>query len=156
LRFGIRLNPYSAPDVFLAGTLIRSEPLTRQHQGPRAVLNALTRLANTYPDQLTAAEAKLRLSEKQLTDYQTRIGTPFAHQAFQQELTELRDQLKRALAADGGQPKEDALNAAALSTSIKQMLEEKSNPAEPTLRRNATKGLVDHEPATSAAQQFSR
>ncbi|MEZ6121206.1 MAG: hypothetical protein R3C28_32205 [Pirellulaceae bacterium] len=157
LRFGIRLNPYSAPDVFLAGTLIRSEPLTRQHQGPRAVLNALSRLANTYPDQLAAAESKLSLSEKQLTDYRTRIDTPFIHQTFQQELTELRDQLKHSLASDKAD-KEDSQNAAEISTRIKHMLEEKANPVESVSIRGAAKAHIPSNcgPKGPAQGGFSR
>src|SRR5205085_386294 len=48
LQFGIVLNPQSAPDIYLEGTSTRQSMLSREHHGPRAVLNALDRLAGGY------------------------------------------------------------------------------------------------------------
>jgi hypothetical protein len=51
LRFGLVLHPFSSPDVYLEGRAVRQSMLSREHQGPRAVLNALERLIRVpnYP-----------------------------------------------------------------------------------------------------------
>ncbi len=41
LRFGLVLHPQFAPEVYLEGATVRQDRLSREHQGPRAVLNAL-------------------------------------------------------------------------------------------------------------------
>src|SRR4029077_5192989 len=48
LRFGLVLNPQSGTEVFLEGPMARHGDLWRDNQGPRAVLNALERLAGSY------------------------------------------------------------------------------------------------------------
>src|SRR5439155_10813347 len=48
MRFGLVLDPHFPPDVYLEGTITRQSGLLREHQGPRAVLNAVERLANAY------------------------------------------------------------------------------------------------------------
>ena len=65
--------------------------------GPRAVLNALDRLADTYEAQGATARKDLAIAEGQLRDYQARLGREFTHEAYLTELTALRDQLKAGL-----------------------------------------------------------
>jgi N12 class adenine-specific DNA methylase len=113
LRFGIRLHPYSAPEVYLQGSLTRSAPLSRDHQGPRAVLNALNRLGKTYTEQLATTETDLSLASQQLQDYEQRLGQPFASEAYLAKLTDLRDQLKSALSAHGSRDGRADADAAA-------------------------------------------
>src|SRR5437588_2321095 len=48
LSFGLVLHPHFGPDVFLEGAATRQSGFLSEHQGPRAVLNALERLANGY------------------------------------------------------------------------------------------------------------
>src|SRR5208337_1923364 len=48
LRFGMVLNPQWSPEVYLEGATTRQDTLSRDHHGPRAILNALERLANAY------------------------------------------------------------------------------------------------------------
>src|SRR5205814_978048 len=74
----------------------------REHQGPRAVLNAVERLASAYGSECTRLRHDLAIAESQLRDYQARLGKPFRHDAYLSELTTLRDQLKAGLA--GGSP----------------------------------------------------
>jgi hypothetical protein len=45
LRFGLVLHAEFPPEVYLEGAISRQSGLSREHQGPRAVLNALERLA---------------------------------------------------------------------------------------------------------------
>ena len=45
LRFGMVLHPQYRPEIYLEGQITRQDMLSREHQGPRAVLNALERVA---------------------------------------------------------------------------------------------------------------
>jgi N12 class adenine-specific DNA methylase len=97
LRFGFVLHPQFPPDVYLEGAITRQSTLSREHQGPRAVLNALERLASGYGSECTRVRQDLAIAESQLRDYQARLGKPFLHDAYLSELTILRDQLKAGL-----------------------------------------------------------
>ncbi len=99
LRFGILLDPQFAPEVYLEGATTRYDTLSRDHHGPRAVLNALNRLTGSYARQGASTQQELTIAEGQLRDYQTRLGKPFAHDAYLTQLTSLRDQLKSGLSA---------------------------------------------------------
>ena len=89
LRFGMVLHPQFPPDVYLEGAITRQSTLSRDHQGPRAVLNALERLANAYGSECVRVRQDLAIAESQLRDYQARLGKPFLHDAYLSELTEL-------------------------------------------------------------------
>ena len=99
LRFGLVLHPQFPPDVYLEGAITRQSTLSRDHQGPRAVLNALERLASGYGSECVRVRQDLAIAESQLRDYQARLGKPFPHDAYLSELTGLRDQLKAGLSA---------------------------------------------------------
>ena len=89
LRFGMVLHPQFPPDVYLEGAITRQSTLSREHQGPRAVLNALERLASGYGSECDRVRQDLAIAESQLRDYQARLGKPFLHDAYLSELTEL-------------------------------------------------------------------
>ncbi len=97
LRFGLALRPQAAPEVFLEGACTRQEQLSREHRGPRAVMNALDRLIRGYATECDRAKEDLALAQGQLRDYEARLDRPFAHEAYMAELTQLRDQLKAGL-----------------------------------------------------------
>ena len=101
LRYGIVLHPQFPPDVYLDGSITRQTMLSREHQGPRAVLNALERLASGYGFECERIRQDLAIAEAQLRDYQARLGRPFTLDAYLSELTALRDQLKGGLSATG-------------------------------------------------------
>ena len=65
--------------------------------GPRAVMNAVERLADTYEGQCDTTRQDLAIAQGQLRDHEARRGRPFAHDAYLAELTGLRDQLKAGL-----------------------------------------------------------
>jgi len=109
LRFGVVLHPNSAPEVVLDGVTTRQAPLSREHHGPRAVLNALERLAGTYEARRDAVEQDLALARGQLRDHEARLGVPFPHDAYLADLTHLRDELKAALAAPPHDPNAGSL-----------------------------------------------
>jgi hypothetical protein len=73
LRFGIVLHSQFPPDVYLEGSTTRQTTLSREHQGPRAVLNALERLANAYASECDRVRQDLTIAESQLRDYQARL-----------------------------------------------------------------------------------
>jgi N12 class adenine-specific DNA methylase len=97
LAFGLALYPNAAAEVFLEGAAIRHAMLSRDHRGPRAVLNALDRLSGTYQGQCDSTAADLAIAQAQLRDHEARLGRPFPHDAYLAELTSLRDQLKAGL-----------------------------------------------------------
>src|SRR5204863_1075015 len=89
----------SYADVYLEGAATRQSMLSREHQGPRAVMNALERLAGAYGSECGRVRQDFAIAESQLRDYQARLGKPFLHDAYLSELTTLRDQLKAGLSA---------------------------------------------------------
>ncbi|MCE9564613.1 MAG: DEAD/DEAH box helicase family protein [Planctomycetes bacterium] len=106
LAFGIVRHPGGAGDVYLEGELTRHAMLSKDSQGPRAVMNSLNRIVGSYEEERDHAVQDKSLAESQLADYQARLGRPFVHAAFLDELTRLRDELKTALSAPP--PAEDA------------------------------------------------
>src|SRR6266851_6398144 len=97
LRSGIVLHPQFPADAYLQGATTRQSMLSREHHGPRAVLNALERLASGYGSECTHVQQDLAIAEAQLRDYQARLGTPFLPDSYLSKLTALRDQLKAGL-----------------------------------------------------------
>ncbi|HEY1067446.1 MAG TPA: DEAD/DEAH box helicase family protein, partial [Pirellulales bacterium] len=107
LNFGVVVHPNFPPDVYLQGGVGRTAGLSREHQGPRAVLNALERVAAGYTVEMAEVREDLAVAESQLRDYQTRLGQPFSRDAYLSELTGLRDQLKARLSASERESDED-------------------------------------------------
>jgi len=99
LRFGMVLHPQYAPEIYLEGATTRQHMLSREHRGPRAVLNALERLAGGYGAECDRVRQELAIAEGQRRDYQARLGTPFPHDGYLSRLISLRDQLKAGLAS---------------------------------------------------------
>jgi len=148
LRFGLVLHPQFPPDVYLEGAISRQSGLSRDHQGPRAVLNALERIATGYAAETVRARQDLSIAESQLRDYQARLGQPFPHEAYLSELTELRDQLKAGLSAthhDAGH--EDGPSVSDLADRIKAL--KAANTIEATPQRIQRKQAAAEEPITA-------
>jgi len=99
LRFGMVLHPQYAPEIYLEGATTGQHMLSREHRGPRAVLNALERLAGGYGAECDRVRQELAIAEGQRRDYQARLGTPFPHDGYLSRLISLRDQLKAGLAS---------------------------------------------------------
>jgi hypothetical protein len=99
LRFGMVVHPQWTSEVYLEGKIIRQDTLSREHQGPRAVLNAVERIAKGYGSEADRTRQDLGIAQCQLCDYEARIGQPFRHAAYLDQLTTLRDQLKAGLAS---------------------------------------------------------
>jgi N12 class adenine-specific DNA methylase/SAM-dependent methyltransferase len=119
LRFGMVLHPQWRPEVYLEGAITRKDTLSREHQGQRAVLNALERLARGYGTERDRTRQDLELAQTQLRDYQARVGQPFAHEDYLSRLTALRDQLKAGLS--GAAPQEGEPTVSDLAERIKAL-----------------------------------
>jgi N12 class adenine-specific DNA methylase len=121
LDFGVVLHPGGAAEVFLEGETTRHGSLSRDHQGPRAVMNALERVAGGYRGQCDAVRRDLDIAEGQLRDHQARLGKPFAHDAYFAELKTLRDQLQAALSGTAEPGEESGPTTSELAERIQEM-----------------------------------
>lgn len=147
LCFGLVLHPQFSPDVYLEGAITRQSGLSREHQGPRAVLNALERLANGYGSEIVRVRQDLSITESQLRDYQARLGKPFTHEGYLSELTELRDQLKVKLSAGHESGEDHGPTTSELAERIKAL--KSANTIEATPQRVERKQVAAEEPITA-------
>lgn len=122
LGFGLLLHPQFAPEIYLEGAVTRQSMLSREHHGPRAILNAVERLAGSYVSECERVRQELTIAENQLRDYHARHGVPFAHEPIVSRLTALRDQLKAVLSGAAAEPQNDPLpSASELAEQIKAL-----------------------------------
>jgi hypothetical protein len=148
LRFGLVLHPQFPPDVYLEGAITRQSGLSRDHQGPRAVLNALERLATGYGSECVRVRQDLAIAESQLRDYRERLGKPFPHDKYLGELTDLRDQLKAGLSATAYQAQDqEGPRTDELADSIKAL--KAANTIEAAPQRARQKKIAAEEPVTA-------
>ena len=108
LRFGLILHANQSPEVSLEGATTQLAGLARDHHGPRAILNALERIAGNTRTDCEHAQQHLSLAQTQLHDYQSRLGNAFPHASYLDELIHLRDQLKAHLSSTNHSPHDEA------------------------------------------------
>jgi hypothetical protein len=77
--------------------------------GPRAILNAVERLISTAASERDKTARDLTIAQGQLRDYDTRLGTGFAHAGYLEELTGLRNQLEAVLSSTAPEATEGSL-----------------------------------------------
>ncbi|VTS00593.1 dna methylase : Helicase, C-terminal OS=Blastopirellula marina DSM 3645 GN=DSM3645_28052 PE=4 SV=1: Methyltransf_26: SNF2_N [Gemmata massiliana] len=118
LVFGIEHHGNRA-EVYLTGRADLSVPLAPEARGARAVLNALNRVVDSYAERLGADTRELELARAQFRDYEARLGRPFAHAAYLDELTDVRDRLKAALSGAPTEGEPDAAELAERITALK-------------------------------------
>jgi N12 class adenine-specific DNA methylase len=118
LTFGIEYR-WNNADVFVAGQTELRAGLFKDSRGPRAVLNALGRLVSEFDERIESNRREMELARNQLSDYEARLGRPFGHAAYLDELTGLRDRLKTALSIP---PAEGEPTAAELAERIKTLM----------------------------------
>jgi hypothetical protein len=148
LGFGIVLHSQYAPEIYLERATTRLATLSRDHHGPRAVLNALERLADGYGSECDRVHRDLGIAESQLRDYQARLGKPFPHEAYLAELTTMRDQLKAGLSGTDHEPgKDEARSVPELSERIKSLKAAHNIEAIP--QRDRQKHSCAEEPITA-------
>lgn len=147
LPFGLILHPHFPPDVYLEGAAVRRSMLSKEHQGPRAVLNAAERLAGSYDSECERVRQDLSLAESQLRDYQARLGNPFLHDAYLAELTTLRDDLKVRLSGPGPNANSGSeFDSHELARRIKALIEEQTTTA--AAERPGRRHVSAEEPIT--------
>ncbi len=148
LRFGIVLHPQYRPELYLEGAITRHDTLYREQSGPRAILNAVERLADSYGRSCAATRQELALAETQLRDYQARLGAPFPHEDYLAKLSGLRDRLKFGLSGATPEPgTEPIATVLELAEQIKALKAEHS--IEGTPERVGTRRSSAEEPVTS-------
>jgi N12 class adenine-specific DNA methylase/adenine-specific DNA methylase len=149
LKFGLTLFPNSSSEVFLEGATTRTATLSRENTGPRAVLNALNRIVDSYPARIAESTKELAVAEQQLLDYHARLGDAFPHEDYLVELTRLRDQMKRSLS---GQPDEPDAPPQPTSAELSQQIKALRDTAKPENigERTTTKAATtSEEPITT-------
>ena len=148
LRFGMVLHPQWSPEVYLEGATTRLDTLSRDHHGPRAVMNALERLVGAYGSDSARVRQDLSIAESQLRDYQASLGKPFPHEAYLSELTGLRDQLKAGLSGAARERDDtDGPSVSDLAERIKAL--KAAHSIEATPQRVRTKQSRAEEPVTA-------
>jgi hypothetical protein len=153
LRFGIALHPHFPPEVYLEGAATRLDTLSHDHHGPRAILNAVERLAGNYRVVCNSVQQELAIAESQLRDYEVRVGAPFAQAAYINELTALRDRLKAGLSGTAPQPDSDEVPIAELAERIKSLKDARAIEATP--ERASTRGAAAEEPVTARIRRLA-
>ena len=154
LRFGVVLCPRFPPEIYLEGATTRHDRLIRGNHGPRAVLNALERLAAGYGPEMARVRQDLSIAESQLRDYQDRVGKPFVHDAYQSELAALRDQLKAGLAGKAPESEDkSAPTVSELAERIKALTAERS--IDTAQERTQTRRLDAEEPVTTCIRRHA-
>lgn len=158
LRFGLHLHPGQPPDLELLGQATRDTRLSRDHHGPRAILNALDRLASEYRIECQQLQQRLNLAQSQLQDYQSRLGNLFAHESYLDELTDLRNKLQAHLshhagAAPAETPVEgESMSIAEITTRMKSLKDSHTLDAAPA--RTASKPISAEEPVTTRIRRM--
>ena len=148
LRFGLMLHGTFPPEVFLEGATTRMTALSREHQGPRAVLNALERLIGAYATESERVQKDLEIAKAQLRDYQLRVGKPFALEEYHSQLTALRDQLKAGLSGTASESSHgEGPSVSELAERIKVLKSAQSIDATPQRTRNLVS--TAEEPVTT-------
>jgi N12 class adenine-specific DNA methylase len=142
LAFGLVLHPLGNPEVYLEGKATRLDTLARERPGARALLYALDRLVDGYAGQCERAKRDLGIAQTQLRDYQQRRDSPFPHEAYQAELSTLRDQLRVVLAgqtvAPNGEPYPTSQQLAERITALRQSRSIDASPKRATPRAAMT------------------
>ena len=148
LRFGLILHPQYHPEIYLEGKITHQDSLSREHQGPRAILNAVERLAKGYGFECDRVRQDLDIAQAQLRDYQARLGTPFSHEAYLSGLTALRDRLRASLSGTPPEPgAEPAPSVAELAEQIKAL--KAANTIEAAPQRTANRRIAAEQPVTT-------
>ncbi|WP_020469620.1 LAGLIDADG family homing endonuclease [Zavarzinella formosa] len=136
LAFGIERQPTGAADVYLEGRAFRKTALSREHQGTRAVMNALKNLTESYEEHIAVLRREREVSDTQLADYQVRLGKKFAHGSHLEELTRLRDELKASLSEK--LEKQEGTSSAELAGKIRELMashKAEASPIRPVARK---------------------
>ena len=148
LECGMILHPLGGTEVYLDGAVRCREQLLRDNPGPRAVLNALQRLADGYDYDCRSLRAEIGVKQGQLRDYESRVGKPFAHADYMSQLSDLRDQLRIGLSE---KPPEEGTPVTVLAERIKALRE--ANTVEAAPERTVRKAARAERPVTARIRE---
>ena len=149
LEFGMVIHPMGGTDVYLEGVVTCREQMIRDHPGPRAVLNAVGRILDDYEHERRCLNARIAVKERQLRDYESRLGVPFAHTEYLRELEVLRDQLKAGLSE---KPPEGGTPVVELAERIRELRERNTVEAVPE-RTGVRKAARAERPVTARIRE---
>lgn len=132
---------------------MRQSMLSREHHGPRAVLNAIERLAGSYDGQIAAVSRDLAVAEGQLRDFEARVGRAFPLDEHLSRLAALRDLLKAGLSGTA-QESESAVptDVAVIAEQIKAL--RATHAIEGPAERIGKRRLVAIEPVTARIRRL--
>jgi hypothetical protein len=149
LPFSLVLHPQGAPDVCVEGATTRYGTLSRDSHGPRAILNAVERVMESYEAEHEKTRRDLDIAQGQQHDYQARQGAEFAHEHYLDELSGLRNQLEAALSGTEQKPDTPALPPAhTLVARIKALMA--AHTIEPAPERSTTRRAATAEESVTA------
>ena len=155
LQFGLIIHPKYAPEVFLEGTTKRTATLSQEFHGPRAILNAVERLAASCESHRIAVSNELAIAQGQLRDYEVRLGQPFPHDAYKFELTELRDRLRIALSTpSSGAGEGTILSTHEIVEQIRSLKASHTVEVTPSARQGI-RGTAAEQPVTTRIREKS-
>jgi hypothetical protein len=146
LTFGMVMHPWQAPQAYLAGRAVHHENFNKPDPGPRAVLNALDRLADRYSSDCHYLQRELDVAKNQLRDYQAGQGSKFLHAHYLEQLTTLRDQLRAGLAGQTPADGSTAVPVPELAAQINALKDDYKDAAAPA-------ATVRSSQATTAAAE---
>lgn len=148
LQASMILHPLGGTEVVLDGATRCRETLMRDNPGPRAVLNALERLANGYDHASRCNRAEIGVKQGQLKDFEARLGRPFEHGEYMNQLADLRDKLRDGLSEKAQQePKPEGPSVAELAAKIQEL--RAANTVEATPERAVRKAARAERPVTA-------
>ena len=127
LEYGVIQHQFGQLDAYVEGAAKRWTEV-RSNAGPRAVMNAVERLVAGYESERDEAKAGIAVKAGPLRDYESRLGTEFAHLAYQCQLTDLRDRLKLGLSE---KPPEGGESVSELAEKIRVLREANTVEAAP-------------------------
>jgi len=152
LNFGLILHPSFPPEVYLEGQAVRRDTLSREHQGPRAIWNAVERLGGGYGRERAELHEDISIAECQLRDYQQRLGQPFEQEDYFTQLSSLRDQLKAALSSHESESEQSqAPTTSELAEHVKAAMSDRKEESAPS--RSSSKGATAAEAIATRIQQ---
>jgi hypothetical protein len=153
LEFGLVLHPLGSSEAYLDGAVSRRAEL-KDRPGPRAVFNGLNRLVEGYAAERERAERDVAVAEGQLRDYEARLGTPFAHDAYRTKLTDLRDRLRLGLSGETAEVEPAGSSVSELARAIQEL--RASNAVEAAPSRESNRAVAAAETPVTARIRHRR
>jgi hypothetical protein len=112
-------------------------------------MNAIERITTGYKTEKQRTEQDLAIGRGQLNDFESRLGKPFEHAAYMDELSQLRDRLRVSLS---GNVPEGAAPASEVAEKIKALRAANTVEAAPQ-RVGTRKAVAAEKPVTTRIRE---